>query len=361
MTKTFMNKDYKTHKENILLEKEKSLLPSAQIELENILKIEKKEKEIQDIDEQIRELNRLKNTKYSEINHFRYSKGKEEKNERRKFIKQCPENNCRGYLSTQWKCGLCSCKVCKDCHEITQRENEEPEEHKCDPSLVDSVKAMIKDTKPCPGCGVPIHKISGCNQMFCVECSTAWSWNTGRIETGIIHNPHYYEWKRRNGELERAPGDVRCGGLVAIRELYRKLGYPYSRSNRGRDGFPLLQFHRSVGHYLAEMRELNQDENNPQIDLDLRIKYLRNIIDEDKWKIQLQRRNKKRMKETMRRDILGSFTTIITELLGNFVDNHQTKEQTLSHCINILEYCNKQIDTINKLFNSNMSKIKVSY
>jgi hypothetical protein len=67
------------------------------------------------------------------------------------------------------------------------------------------------------------------------------------------------------------------------------------------------------------------------------------------------------MKQKMKRDIIGTFTTVMTELLGNFVDNHQTKEQTLSHCIDILEYCNKQIDNVNKLFNSNMSKIKVNY
>ena len=34
---------------------------------------------------------------------------------RHAFIKPCPAPNCRGMLSTQWKCGLCSTKVCNKC------------------------------------------------------------------------------------------------------------------------------------------------------------------------------------------------------------------------------------------------------
>jgi hypothetical protein len=60
-----------------------------------------------------------------------------------------------------------------------------------------------------------IYKIEGCAQMFCTECHTAFNWNTLRIENGIIHNPHYFEWMRRQnengGQVERNPNEILCG------------------------------------------------------------------------------------------------------------------------------------------------------
>jgi hypothetical protein len=37
---------------------------------------------------------------------------------RAQFIRKCPVENCRGFLSTGWKCGICKTKVCAKCHEI---------------------------------------------------------------------------------------------------------------------------------------------------------------------------------------------------------------------------------------------------
>ena len=35
------------------------------------------------------------------------SAGRSTKTERKAFIKRCPADDCRGFLSSQWKCGLC--------------------------------------------------------------------------------------------------------------------------------------------------------------------------------------------------------------------------------------------------------------
>ena len=47
--------------------------------------------------------------------------------------------------------------------------------HKCDEEKVASVEMLKRDTKPCPKCGTPIHKIEGCDQMWDPQCGTAFS------------------------------------------------------------------------------------------------------------------------------------------------------------------------------------------
>jgi hypothetical protein len=39
--------------------------------------------------------------------------------------------------------------------------------------------------------------VRNCDQMWCTQCHTAFSWRTGNIETRI-HNPHYYEYMRQS-------------------------------------------------------------------------------------------------------------------------------------------------------------------
>lgn len=112
-----------------------------------------------------------------------------------KYFKPCPKADCNGYLSTQWKCGICNVKVCKDCLEIKVVD----EEHTCDPNDLASALEVKRNCKDCPKCHTKIYKVSGCAQMWCTSCHTAFDWNSLKIVTQGIHNPHYYEWMHRNG------------------------------------------------------------------------------------------------------------------------------------------------------------------
>jgi hypothetical protein len=127
---------------------------------------------------------------------------------------KCPVGDCRGFANEKWDCGVCGVKICPECHE------ESVDGHGCDPNVLENIKLIAADTKPCPTCQTPIHKVSGCDQMWCVKCRTAFSWETGRIERGLIHNPHYYQWSAANpnGDV-RNVGDVACGGVLGNREI----------------------------------------------------------------------------------------------------------------------------------------------
>lgn len=141
----------------------------------------------------------------------------------------CPLPECRGFAggASGDACGLCKTAVCQKC-----RQTMEGDEHACNPDDVETVKALKKDTKPCPKCAAPIFKIDGCDQMWCLACKTAFSWRTGEIERGRVHNPEYFRWLRESGQhIPRADavapdacvGDTLPGeGILAMR--FNRLG-----------------------------------------------------------------------------------------------------------------------------------------
>ena len=151
------------------------------------------------------------------------------KRARTQFIRACPIEDCRGFLNQQWKCGICNVSTCSKCHvpktnkknlsetsiiETTDADATEPEDdHVCNPDDVATAELLAKDTKPCPQCGTGIFKIDGCDQMWCTECRTAFNWRTGKLETGHVHNPHYFEYQRRIGANVRNILDMPCNAM----------------------------------------------------------------------------------------------------------------------------------------------------
>ncbi len=161
-------------------------------------------------------------------------------------MRGCPAEGCRGFLNNKWTCGVCDTAVCRHCHEVVDVEvvavpghswlNAEgpgvrvPEEeapegrtwHRCDPAAYETARLLARETKPCPSCKALISKIDGCDQMWCTQCQTAFSWSTGEKEEGRVHNPHYYEWLRRTqGAVPREParpGDVGFAGDCCAEE-----------------------------------------------------------------------------------------------------------------------------------------------
>ena len=112
---------------------------------------------------------------------------------------------------------------------IETKNNEEKFEynHTCNPDSVQSFEMIKKETRACPSCSARIFKISGCDQMWCTECHVAFSWKTGMKVSGKIHNPHYYEWKKDNIDTEgiRNVGEILCGGLRSTNNLNKMLSY----------------------------------------------------------------------------------------------------------------------------------------
>ena len=212
--------------------------------------------------------------------------------EKKVFIMKCVKEGCRGFLSQAYKCELCLTYVCKDCMLVKNEKNDET--HVCKKEDVDSVALIRKETHPCPKCGIRISKIDGCDMMWCTaaDCGTAFSWISGKIISGVIHNPHYYEWQRRNnnGVAPRNPGDVPCGAndLPTYNYIYttfRNLGI---RMNIQTAPFynqitQILNIHRSLLDIQEYRIALYTTTRDPMMFKENHVEFLLGNITEEKW------------------------------------------------------------------------------
>jgi len=214
--KTWVNREWKAMNSRVAVEREKALLPATVSVVENRKEIDRMKAEVEEI---TKEMRRLTNRRWA-LQRQIQAGGSVVTTEVKSFGHKCPDQECRGFLSTQWKCGMCDKWTCPDCHVIkgTTRDAQ----HTCDPDVKATAQFLAKDTKPCPKCSTPIHKIEGCDQMWCTQCHTAFSWRRGTIETRI-HNPHYYEWQRQQngGTAPRNLGDFECGRDLADQRANR--------------------------------------------------------------------------------------------------------------------------------------------
>lgn len=226
--KVWFDGEYKQKRKEAMFEREKTLLQTAIPVLKVSQYSDKMKKEIAELTAKIKELEVQKNHFELELRHntarIRNGLEIEEVDEKTvlasgdykreiTFIKACPVNDCRGFLSTSWKCDVCETWVCKDCHEIKNGRNDE--EHKCNEDSVKSAQLLMKETKPCPRCSARIHRIEGCNAMFCTSCKTCFNWKTGAISKSNS-NPHFHEWSFRSGKTTEGGVERGCYNWVNI-------------------------------------------------------------------------------------------------------------------------------------------------
>ena len=251
----------------------------------------------------------------------------------RVFVRACPNNDCRGFLSSQWKCGLCDMYTCSQCHVLKgknppKKEDEEDktDTHTCNPDDVATAVLLKKDSKPCPKCAAQIFKISGCDQMWCTVCSTPFSWRTGTLVTnGIVHNPHYFEWMRRTGgAADRNPMEVRCGRELNQQftvELCLNIRLHADSNSVGVLTKQVMNIINSVIHiqqiHLAPHMHANAAEDN----LTYRFDYLTNNISLAQFKKSIQMANKRFEKKREMREVLTTFVQTATDILYDYSDS----------------------------------------
>ncbi len=510
---SYLEYDYRNHRKNILADMMIAKIPEYYEGALRYGKISEHHKKLNAIEQEIQYHRQAINELYAE--HARVQRDLHETPSHtyaRKFVMQCQTSGCRGMLSTQYKCDVCTKFTCPKCFV-----SKDEDEHVCNPDDVATVEELRKNSRPCPNCGCRISKIDGCfganvpvllwsgdskmsqdivvgdtlvgddgtprtvgsvvsgtdqlywvkqkptgdsyivsskhklvlyhlgdivemevdaylqtaypedyqgirrfyntkilteleitpcgqgtyygwtidnnkrflladktvvhncDQMWCVECKTAFSWTNGTIETGVVHNPHYYQWMRQHGDHQAEHHNRLCGEafqysartinrfikmymLEAHLEEHKltELGLYYSR------------FHRYINHmeyvYLQPLiNDMRARTNNHEPIY----RYILNEIDKDALGDMLVDKDNANAKQSAYRDILEALIVVGKQLLIDCMldverlpcahDDAYARELEailLKYKRAITEYCAySQIETIKYLMTYNSKKI----
>lgn len=421
LNRSWHQSHYTTHRNELLFQSEHSKFPETMPFVEQykkIIDIEKekniKKKKIQELQNEIYELHRENNVLDRKI---RIIKTGKEEVERQKFIMPCQKEDCKGFLSSGYKCGLCDEFCCAQCLEMIGPDKNV--EHKCNEANIETAKFIKKTTKPCPTCGERIHKIDGCDQMWCTTCHTAFSWKTGEVQNGTIHNPHYFHYMRdvNNGNIPRQPGDNPCMDSLPILSfiinsisniLYdgkylkldavntahahrinahvnsKKIYFKECKDDEWKET-PYIWFHIDAEYITSSLRKFRHIQhveipacqqiiNDATECRQLRIDYIMNIIDKDEFQNKLMQKDRQRKQNT---DLLYLYDLIrtvgidtINKIFG-VIDNQLhlsrdeimmiLKSKPMDELLDTFATCKDEIEKFTEYCNKQLDIIGVSH
>lgn len=336
MDKKWVLYEFLPHMGKVVREQEKMLLPDAQEEANLLNKIKSLQYKIQSLpsneklakkyrskpeelklrlaekrDLKIRlskEVSELKEKSSLHNGHVKKEKDAEIKT----YIFRCPHDKCRGFVSLDYTCGTCEGNVCGKCHAPL---SDQIDKHVCKKEDIKSAELVMNETKPCPKCLTLIFKSSGCNQMFCTQCHTTFDWVTLKVETGMVHNPHFYEYVSKLKDIDVNIDAVACG---EIPNPYQFVMIVRSQLVSPEDEQRIFKIYRLMQHIRATLvpkYTLDKIKDN----FDLRVGFLRGEFDEDVWAMKLMNRDKKRMKIKAFRDLIQMCVILLEDLLRKFM------------------------------------------
>tara|TARA_Y100000768_G_C23976433_1_gene683302 strand:- start:1400 stop:2770 length:1371 start_codon:yes stop_codon:yes gene_type:complete len=313
---SWINKIYRKNRKSILINREKRQIPETIPFVKTLNKINEYKKQIKELKYTHTDISSKKNLVYELKRNINISKriinsSKIDNNNTLQIhIKPCPREKCNGFINKEYLCILCRIKICDKCLEVIEENNIS---HNCNEDNIKSANFIKNKTRPCPKCMVPIFKINGCDLMWCVKCYIAFSWNTGKIKNGNIHNPHYHEEMRNN-----IVNDEIQNTLIQVYKFMTSEEYNY-----------ILMVINNLSYMQDIIRkfriELEKNMDNKYIRAD----FLQNKINEKQMTLKLVRRYN-----------LSSKLKTIINMIENLIQYINKKLEDLNN--SLIEYIDKQ-------------------
>lgn len=226
-----------------------------------------------------------------------------EESSKRHAPKRCSVAECPGYLDETWQCGLCNQRVCKHCWSFVN--DGEACVGECNPDALATANFIRAQCRPCPRCDVYIEKSSGCNQMWCILCSTPFCWRTGLVlKLQHFENPeHTAQMQQQQARLGNQPDE---DDSLTYDHFIEAITGPISGAvfhvvneiNDMRERIPPSLFNaidamRKLDNIIYFMRQKCELFGNT---LDCSIKYMEGSITQEKWADILVKRHNELMK-----------------------------------------------------------------
>ena len=362
LNKSWIKNTYRNHRKQLLLDTTIAQLAEAQPEVVRYNNIEQQKLIIN----QARENLRKQQEELYQQQNILYKLQRRDKGSivRSKFIMGCPNTDCRGFLNPSYKCELCNQFTCSQC--LCIKGPSLKSTHECNPSDLASAQYIKSNSKPCPSCGERISKISGCDQMWCTSCKTAFSWNTGKIDNGVVHNPHFFQYQNQNNQViqNNGLGDCNANNLpnwgiirrISLKEgikdrclvEYRQQGKYYPTIKNILD--EMYRFIRHIRFY--EIPRINDNIDKYSDTMPIRIDYLNQKICKEKMANKLIQNDKKRIIQSEIFRIFELINQVGLEIMwgiANYnsenciIDFINTIKKEIRKFIGLLIYCNENL------------------
>jgi hypothetical protein len=203
--------------------------------------------------------------------------------------------------------------------------------------------------------------------MWCTICHTAFSWNTGAIETRVIHNPHFFEYQRKqNANVPRAVGDIPCGRDLTGATIRYMQNVMVSKQI---DESLILRIHdiiRAASHLQMVVIENYRPDRVADFQ-DLRMKYISSQIDEREFRSRLVRDMKKNDKNCEIGEVIQMLLITLHELLFRFFAEieHLSKDEvyenlhTLDEIERLYEYANSCLLKICRVYGATPIGVRI--
>jgi len=179
--------------------------------------------------------------------------------------------------------------------------------------------------------------------MWCTQCRTAFSWTTGRVVNGRVHNPHFFEFQNQE-HVARNLDDIPCGGLPNYYEVVTALQVQNCAGEMRTQitsAYRLVVEIEDVHTHRFPTDAVNEVHNEQQ-----RVSYILGDIDEVSFSNSIQRREKKMELKRSIGLILHMFVCTVSDWMRQLVLGSLPVETLVCTLERLRLYANTHLSTI---------------